>query len=442
MSREDWIRFDFYSTRVRKLVLDQPQDVTAQDVYIQLARIHPAPLFPALAALTIASIDDDIVDNLTLSFHCISPSLSSVKLGITKGLKGEMFVVSFLSALSREAISLRELTFQINGPFTSEAIGDLAYLKALETLTLSITAPVSHLNLAKLSEIATLSTLVFKFREEATLTDKPGPFSIHGAPWALKRLHMSGKSTVINEVLISLYSLFSKIEIFETRFLDIPATPNPIPWTWAPSTALKDLTISVMQCSSSKESLEIHLKSFSPLPLHSMRSLRLSGAKLKASDLDILRICQNGRWKNLEILHLPCTALSLGSPSIVILLTLAQWCPKLRVLCVAVDLGLRDVGYLQDKIDQNVESHPLTYLGISTVSPPDKKKFNEAVVISQYIDCLFPHLQVLGPYEGKDGDYWEGIWSMVKAYRRFRNGQPMVGNTKGIDLVSTTKLSR
>ena len=176
MSREDWIRFDFYSTRVRKLVLDQPQDVTAQDVYVQLARIHPAPLFPALAALTIASIDDDIVDNLTLSFHCISPSLSSVKLGITKGLKGEMFVVSFLSALSRETISLRELTFQINGPLTSEAIGDLAYLKALETLTLSITEPVSHLNLAKLSEIATLSTLVFKFREEATSTDKPGPF--------------------------------------------------------------------------------------------------------------------------------------------------------------------------------------------------------------------------------------------------------------------------
>lgn len=83
------------------------------------------------------------------------------------------------------------------------------------------------------------------------------------------------------------------------------------------------------------------------------------------------------------------------------------------------------MGYLQDKIDQNVESHSLMYLGISTVSesPPDKNKFNEAVVISQYIDCLFPHLQVLGPYEGKDKDYWDGIWSMIKGYRRFRNGQ-------------------
>jgi hypothetical protein len=416
-------------------VLDQPQDVTAQDVYIQLARIHPAPLLPTLTALTIASIDDDIVDNLTLAFHCISPSLSSVQLGITKGLKGEMFVVSFLSALSREAISLRELTFQINGPFTSEAIGDLAYLKALETLTLSITAPVSHLNLAKLSEITTLSTLVFKFRKEATLTDKPGPFSTHEAPWALKRLKMSGKSTVIKEVLISLNSLFSKIETFETRFLDIPDMPNPIPWSWAPSTVLKDLTIGVMQCSPTMESLEIHLKSFSPLPLHSMRSLKLSGTKLKASDLDILRICQKGRWSNLEILHLPCMALSLGSPSIAALSILAQWCPKLRILCVAVDLELRDVEYLQDKIDQNVEPHPLTYLEISTVSHPDKKKFNKAVVISQYIDCFFPHLQVLRPYEGKDEDYWEGIWSMIKAYRRFRNGQPVVGNTKGIDFV-------
>jgi hypothetical protein len=100
---------------------------------------------------------------------------------------------------------------------------------------------------------------------------------------------------------------------------------------------------------------------------------------------------------------------------------------------VAIDLRLRDAGYLQDQINQKVESHPLTYLEISSVSPPDRKKFNEAVVISQYIDCLFPHLQVLGPYEGKDEDYWEGIWSMIKGYHRFRNGQPVVGNTKAID---------
>lgn len=432
MSREDWIRFDFYSRRVRKLVLDRPQDVTAQDVYVQLARIHPAPLLPELTALTIASIDNDIVDNLTLAFHCISPSLSSVQLGTTKGLKGEMFVVSFLSALSREAISLHELAFRINGPFTSEAIGDLSSLKVLETLTLSITTPVSYANLAKIFEIATLSTLVFKFRGKATLIDKPASFSVYGEPWALKRLQISGKSTVINEVLTSLPSLFSKIETLETRFLDIPPTPNPIPWSWAPST-LKDLTISAMQCFPSKESLEIHLKSFSPLPLHSIRSLRLSGTTLKASDADILRICQQGRWKNLEILYLPCTSLSLGSPSIATLSTLAQWCPKLRVLCVAVDLGLRDVGYLQDKIDQNIESHPLTHLEISSVSPPDKKKFNRAVVISQYIDCLFPHLQVLGSYEDEDEDYWEGIWSMIKGYHRFRNGQLVVGNTKAMD---------
>ena len=411
-------------------MLNQPQDVVAQDVYVQLARIHPAPLLPALTALTIESLNDDIVDNLTLAFHCISPSLSFVRLGTTKGLKSEIFVVSFLSALSREAISLHELSFQINGPFASGAIGDLAHFKSLETVTLTITTPVSHANLAKISQITTLSTLAIRFREEATLTDKPSSLCSHGEPWALKRLQISGKTAVIDDVFTSLPLFFSQIETLSTRFLDVPATPNPMPWSLAPG-SLKDLKISV-QCLPSRESgkLEIHLKSLSPLPLHSLQSLRLVGTELKANDTDVLRICQKGRWTNLEILHLPCTALLL-SPSIAILSTLARWCPKLRVLCVVVDLALRDVGYLQEKIDQNTESHSLDYLEISSILPPDTKKFNEAVVISQYIDCLFPRLQVLVPYEG-DEDYWEGIWSMIKGYHRFRNGQQVVGNTKAM----------
>ncbi|KIM36283.1 hypothetical protein M413DRAFT_319828 [Hebeloma cylindrosporum] len=55
MSLEDWIPIAFDSGWVSKLVLDSdaPRDVTAPDVYLHHARIHPTPLLPVLNALTI-----------------------------------------------------------------------------------------------------------------------------------------------------------------------------------------------------------------------------------------------------------------------------------------------------------------------------------------------------------------------------------------------------
>jgi hypothetical protein len=300
--------------------------------------MHPDPLLPRLQRMTIPTIADGSTDTLAPLFHCITSTLSSVNIGIITGPKAELFTTSFLSALSRDAVGLRDLT--IDARIRSEAIDILVNLPSVRNLKLSIYSAIFQSTFAKLLRLPGVSSVTVNFSRAGFLVGSPpATFGQSQSFNNLKAIRISGNVDQIKQVFSNfLPLLLCGLENVDIFFEDSPYNHFYF-WQWAPRT-LRRLKLETGQSPNSISLPELRLREFSPFSSNIV-SLELKGFRLQATDDDILKICKTGDWKNLEILHLPCFGY-LDSVSIHILGEISCWCPDLRSLHICVDLNIHD----------------------------------------------------------------------------------------------------
>ena len=410
-----------YARSVRILDLALPSETVATDVYVQLARLHPDPLLPGLQSMNIPTIADGSTDALAPLFHCITSTLSSVNIGMIKGPKAELLTTSFLSALSRDAVSLRDLS--IDACIRSEAIDILVNSPSVRNLKLSIHTAIFQSMFAKLLSLPGVSSVTANFsRSGSVVGGPPATFGLAQLFNKLKAIRVSGNGDQIKQVFGILTLLFCNIEDVDVFFQGPPYSSISYTWQYAPRT-LRHLKLEtgLLETGLSMPLPELRLSEFSPFS-NDIVSLELKGFSLRATDADILKICERGNWRNLENLHLPCFG-HLDSVSIHSLGEISRWCPKLRSLYIYVDLNRHDNDILRKTILANIRgqspSH-LERLEINSTQSPKNTAFYTGFLLAQYIDSVFPHLKSLAAYGNRDSDYWDEIWRAVSCCQEWR----------------------
>ncbi|KIM36260.1 hypothetical protein M413DRAFT_427692 [Hebeloma cylindrosporum] len=420
ISAKDWGRFEMYARSVRVLDLTILSETVGGDVYIQLARLHPDPLLPGLQRMNIPNVRDGSTDALAPLFHCITPTVSSVTMGILNGPQSALFATSFLSALSRDTVSLCDLSIDARIP--SEAIDILLNLPSIRNLTLSVYSAVLQSMFAKLLCLPGVSSVSVNFSRTGSI--ERGQFvSVRKSPNKLKKIRVSGHANQIGKVMDTLQLFRFDIEEVDL-FIQGPHYAGYF-WHAGPST-LRHSKWEAGRCPNSIALPELRWRESSPIPSNVI-SLEVKGFRLRATNEDILKICKAGHWKNLEILHLPCFGSpdSISSPSIHILGELGVWCPKLRSLYICVDLSLHNHDELRNALLANIgaraPAHKLESLEISSTQSPKEDAFQQGLLLAQYIDSVFPHLKSLAAYGNKDLHYWDEIWQTVRCCQKWIN---------------------
>jgi len=400
-----------YSRRVRVFKFRELQDVIGKDVYIQIARLHPNPLFPLLREIDIFTISNDVAENFGSLFHCLTPSLTSVIIRNIEGERGEMLATSFISALCHASIGLRDLS--IDARISREAVDCLANIDELRTLKLFIKSPISQANIQKLMGLPEADLIVEFGQKGMMIKDHQRVFNLF-VPF-IEAVRVIGTNEQIDQVFDTLELPF--LEDIKLEILDPPATINPVPWRCIPR-SLTALTIEghVVEGKLSVISLnDLKLVDSSKLV-----SLSLKNLSLRATHDDFRDVFESGQWKNLRYLCLPYIGDIdlLSSPSIEILGEIGHWCPKLLKLMIYVDLRLSDEKSIQKALkSMQTSSHGLMELNIQSIVPPKHNGFHQSVLLARYIDALFPELEYLGAYDNLDEnqkDYWAGIGEAVK----------------------------
>jgi hypothetical protein len=427
ISDRDWCRFEMYARNVRILDLALPSETVASDVYVQLARQHPDPLLPGLQSMNIPTIADGSTDALAPLFHCITSTLSSVNIGTITGPKAELLTTSFLSALSRDAVGLRDLS--IDARIRTEAIDILVNLPSVRNLKLSIYSAIPQQNFSRLLRLPGVSSVTVNFFRAGSVVGGPlVTFAQLQSFNALKAIRVSGNGDQIKQVFtISALSLYG-IEDVDLIFQGPPYSSTFYTWQCAPVT-LRHLKL---KANILMPLPELRLREFAPYS-NNIVSLELKGFSLQATDADILKICEMGSWRNLENLHLPCFG-QLDSLSIHSLGEISRWCPKLRFLHIYVDLNRHDKDNLHKTILANVGGQTtsrLERLEINSTQSPKNAAFQTGLLLAQYIDSVFPHLKSLAAYGNGDRDYWDEIWCAVSCCQAWR-GQLALPTMKSV----------
>ena len=434
----DWSRFEIYARNVRILDLTLPSEAVATDVYVQLARLHPDPLLPGLQKMNIPTIADNSIDTLAPLFHCVTSTLSSVNIGIINGPKAELFTTSFLSALARDAVGLRDLS--IDARVRSEAIDILMNSPSVRNLKLSIYSPIFQSNFSKLLGLPGVSSVTVNFSHAGSLVGSPPATFGHLQSFnRLKAIRIAGNGEQIKQVFSILPLLLGGIEDVDVFFQGPPYWATFYTWQGAPLT-LRHLKLETGHLPNAMPLPELRLREFS-IYSRNIASLELKGFGLQATDADILKICEWGNWANLEILHLPCFGPE--SVSVLILSQISRCCPQLRSLHICVDLNLHDNDNLRKAIATNIErrtpSHKLERLEISSVQPPRTTVFHQGLLLAQYIDSVFPHIKSLAAYCNRDGIYWDEIWHAVSCCQVWRT--QLVSTTNSVTTGETASQS-
>ena len=421
ISDRDWSRFEMYARNVRILDLVLPSETVATDVYVQLARLHPDPLLPGLQSMNIPIIADGSTYALAPLFHCITPTLSSVNIGTIKGPKAELLTTSFLSALSRDAVGLRDLS--IDARIRTEAIDILVNLPSVRNLKLSIDSAIFQSMFSRLLGLPGVSSMTVNFsRRGSVVGGPPATFGQSQSFNKLKAIRVSGNGDQIKQVF-AILSLRG-IEDLDVFYQGPPYSYIFYTWHCVPST-LRHLKLEAGVFNMPPPQLRLcELSPFSS----NIVSLELKGFSLQATDADILKICETGIWRNLENLHLPCFG-HLDSVSIHSLGEISRGCPKLCSLYITVDLDRHDNDDLQKTILANVGGQTtsrLERLEINSTPPPKIAiaAFHTGLLLAQYIDSVFPHLKSLAAYGNRDKDYWDGIWRAVSCCQAWRGQLP------------------
>lgn len=416
ISNKDWTRFEMYARNVRILDLALPSETVASDVYVQLARQHPDPLLPGLQSMNIPTIADGSTDALAPLFHCIASTLSSVNIGTITGPKAELLTTSFLSALSRDAVGLRDLS--VDARIRTEAIDILVNSPSVRNLKLSVYSAIFQSNFSRLLRLPGVSSLTVNFSRAGSVVG--GPSATFGQPQLfnkLKAIRVLGNGDQIKQVFAILPFFLVGIEDVHVFFQGPPYSGIFCTWQGAPHT-LRHLKL---EAAGFMPLPELRLREFSSSSCNIL-SLELKGFSLQATDADILKISEKGNWRNLENLHLPC----FGHPDSVSIHSLGEisrGCPKLRSLCIYVDLDRHDNDNLHKTILANIggqTTSPLERLEINSTQSPKNAAFHTGLLLAQYIDSVFPHLKSLAAHGNRDKDFWDEIWRAVGCCQAWR----------------------
>jgi hypothetical protein len=327
---------------------------------------------------------------------------------------------SLLSALSREAVNLQNLSVDASIP--PEAIETLVDWSSLHILKLAINFPISQSNFAKFLGV---SSVTIHFDNAGALV---GSLPKFGFPSVnnMKSIRVSGNDDQVEQVFTTIPFSLCCLENIDICFQNLPRSGGLRVWQYAPNT-LRRLKLEVGQALNSTRLPELRLSELRHSRASDIVSLELKGFGLRATDDDILKVIKTEQWKNLEIFHLPCFGHpdTICSPSIQILGEIVVWCPKIRVLSVCVHLSLHDNDNLCKALVANVvaktSSHRLERLEINSVQAPKMDAFRQGILLAQYIDSVFPHLKSLGAYGNNHMDYWDEIWHPVSRCQLWKN---------------------
>ncbi|KAF8972787.1 hypothetical protein BDZ97DRAFT_858720 [Flammula alnicola] len=185
--------------------------------------------------------------------------------------------------------------------------------------------------------------------------------------------------------------------------------------------------------------LEIHAQHYTTitwktfLPLRICSHLRrLEVCVQPFTDTDIVDLFGSGEWTSLETLRFTLIGLVYSSswPSLLGLNTFATYCPNLKTLeiCIRIDHST-DLTSLLHYASIPRSCHNLETLEIYGqrgnpfwVGYKDNEIMTAGVVVSRYIDHLFPSLKLLSFGESSCTRKWcEGVADMVKSYQEMRD---------------------
>ena len=429
---EDWARFDHYAKKVQSICVVGPREghPIASNVYVQLARLHPEPLLPSLRKFTVTVSTDVVVANLDpAAFLCLSPATSSITFQSMDSVEAGSFATTLLSSFSQEwPASLT--TLNLDGDIGTEVLAVLGEFTQLSTLDLNFNSapPATFLNC--LRDVEELKHLTISLHPGDCL---PHDFPRPSALKSFRKLASLKVKASSSDLRILFRHLVGMVPTLETLVLTFVV---PESQTWTPdlelfSTFAPVALKNIMLTTSHFPPPELNINTlmwFSPCKL---RSLVISGFKLKASNKDILglfKMCAS-TWADLETLELPCFVTGpYGCPSLTLLEELAKFLPRLRDLSICVDTNLDPMPDVEARAAKATRgTHPLAQLAISSLVLESTAGISEAIVVSQYLERIFPNLSETRHYRAQPSEWWGGVFKLLESHRRFKD--EMMGNT-------------
>ncbi|KAF8972789.1 hypothetical protein BDZ97DRAFT_858797 [Flammula alnicola] len=427
---ENLRRLDFYARHIRSLELRNFKHKVSSHVYSTILRYRGhTELLPGLRKLTIQSIDGISMANRLIIPIISSSSLTAVSFSDISQIT-EVEVASLLHSLSEPKTPfLQDLT--LSGHLSSLSLDLVKRFAKLTTLSVVFYSQGADTDiLGTCSKMANLKTLSLKFILYRSPFIPPPPNTVY---------NLNSLTTLTIEAIPD--HILRIVECVEVPNVDaITLTDLSDPQNLYDESSPDSLDTCVRRCAimaPSLQVLEINAKRGTAmtwktlLPLQNCVHLRRLEVCIKPFvDTNVAELYESGEWTSLETLKFtlvdyihtcPC-------PTLFALNTVATHCLNLKTLkiCIQIDHNM-DLKSLQKHVQTVPRScHNLETLEIYGTRDPlsvgytDNATMTAGVVVSRYIDHLFPRLKVLTFRECCTDEWRKGVVDMVKAYQEMR----------------------
>ncbi|KAF4610723.1 hypothetical protein D9613_007120 [Agrocybe pediades] len=429
MTKSNLERLLFYGKRVRYLVVMEFSETVSTHIYFFLSQFcRDSHLFPGLKTLYIPTVSRLSVDNHNSLYMLPSPNMNSLHLGeVTE--EGEIAAASVLSHVLLIAPFLREL--YLDGKFTRLTLSLLGGLSNLQTLDLRLDESILDSDLLmKVSQLPRLETFIIALGKNSRVPSAPAsPTTLD----SVRNFSICGSADNLCRLLQSLR--FVHLDGLRLQFNAESAVPyiQSCLSRCSELGVLSAITEFVVAHVADPEIALMELES--AVPLHSFKSIQYLDIPVMSLTKDDIRSrfkqCQGLIELDLRSYQLPTDQQGLVLND---LEDFAQNFKNLNRLAVSLaDIFNDNTGGIQ-ALEKSL-ANPLAWDGhdleeliilpISTITQhlPNttaKYTYKEAIIVSQYIDMLFPRLKKL-EFPEPTNPWVEQVKALLEAYQGVRN---------------------
>ncbi|KAF9531244.1 hypothetical protein CPB83DRAFT_904808 [Crepidotus variabilis] len=396
----DWKKFDDYACRVR-IVRLWHNHVAHAGVLEQVKALHPHYILPGLQHIDLQLLTRDNIE--AVKFY-LSPNLTSLDIREGRDLRrlydtSEKLQLSALLKTICTVPSIRlaklSMTILLEHDYLDESFRQLLHLSRLKT---------------GLSKVLLLPQILFNSQLmdlDLHLVDElQFPATFQSAP-RLKRLNLIHLPLSLNLFPQSSNLLFPNLTSLKIKILELQewAVTNHQRWT----VLIFPPNLTHLEIVSNPVILD-HWDAVPTLPFHTLtrnrhlKSLSIR-AKIELTEIGLQHVSEEAQWESLEYLRLIAVQADLGANPLLVLGFLAQHCPKLCRLEIAI------ISYRPSKTPDNFQVLR-SFLQSDELVPPHLQLqcldiymdedyvtplVNEEILQqAQYIHSLFPNVRQLG----------------------------------------------